>query len=211
MPLTAQNVVDDVRGQIKDEDVNAYRWTDAKLFRYMSMGQTEIVKLRPSANSVRANVTLTVDKTLQTGIVPATAIELIEVIRNMGADGNTPGQIITETSFELLDRSDRNWHTATASTVIDQWLKHPAEKTVFFVYPRAHAVTVVQVEILYSKNPVEITALADAIEIEEQWRQQLVWYVAGQALMEDEPHADMPRGTAFMSTFYRSLGVKPPR
>lgn len=211
MALTAQNVVDDVRGQIKDEDANNYRWTDAKLLGYLSLAQTEVVKRAPEANIVREAKQLTAGQTLQTGIVPAEAIRLLDVPRNMGANGSTPGAVINEVSLEHLDRSDRNWHTATAVTEIEQWVKHPSEPRTFFCYPPAHASTAVWVEIVYSKIPAAITLLADAIGVHESYRQQLEWYVAGQALLEDEPHADFPRGAGFMSLFYKSLGVNPPR
>lgn len=204
MTLTAQTIIDNVRGVIKDEEANSYRWADSKMFNLINKGMTEIVKLAPDANLVRASRLLTTGSALHD--LPPTAIELLDVPRNMGVAGTTPGAVINETSLDMLDRSDRNWQTQAGETDIQQWTKHPAEKRRFFTYPPAHASTAVYVEVLYSDAPADVTQLGDTVGIHGVYQQQLEWFMAGSILVEDDPNADFPRGAALLETFYQSLG-----
>jgi hypothetical protein len=153
MLVTVADVLGRVRGAIHDETAGAYRWSDAKLVGYLADGAMELVNWRPDAATVREALQLTVSEALH-DILPDDAIALLDVTRNMGADGATPGAAIIPAALEEMGRVDRSWLSSTPDTTILNWLQNPAEPTKFYGYPRAHATTQVWVEVLYSRVPL---------------------------------------------------------
>lgn len=61
-------------------------------------------------------------------------IQLIELLRNMGPDGLTPGRSISIVDRQRMDGIDPLWHTKTGSTVC-QYAYNPQDPLTFFVIP----------------------------------------------------------------------------
>ncbi len=152
MLVTVGDILTKVRGLIVDEDSTGYRWENLKLTDYLNQMALELVRLRADANPVRAAIQLTAGASHH-DILPADAVFLDDITSNMGADGLTVGDALTEASLEEMDRFNRSWRAATAAASISQWLRHPSEDVAFYTYPPAHAVTNVYLEIIYRKVP----------------------------------------------------------
>jgi hypothetical protein len=152
MLVTVGDIHTKVRGFIVDEDSTGYRWSNLKLTDYLNQIALELVRIRSDANPVRAAIQLTAGGSHH-DILPADAIFLDDITSNMGVDGLTVGDALTEASLEEMDRFNRGWRTATAAASISQWLRHPSEDVAFYTYPPAHAVTAVYLELIYRKVP----------------------------------------------------------
>lgn len=156
MTVSVGDTFEKVREFLRDQDSAAYRWSDAVLVAFLADAALELVRLRPDANAIRDALQLTAGEVIH-DLLPADAIALMDVVRNMGADGTTPGNVILPATLDEMNRADRGWMAATADTTILNWLRHPTEPTKFYTSPPAHAVTQVWVELIYSRVPKPMT------------------------------------------------------
>jgi len=70
-------------------DPTNVRWPRNQLLDYLNDGQREVVIYRPDASMEDRVVALVDASTRQT--LPANGLRLLDVVRNMGTDGATPG------------------------------------------------------------------------------------------------------------------------
>jgi Family of unknown function (DUF6682) len=210
MSTLASDIFADVRDQIND--TGAARWTDAALIRYLNAGTLEVVKAKPDAYMRRAAVQLAYGSAYQK-VLPVDIVQLVDVTRNLGIDGLTPGRAITKVqTIAQMDKASRNWALAVPNDRGDiaQWIPADPEPDAFFVYPRPPEQVATYVEALYSIVPPAIAAVTDAIPTRPVYDYQLKLFVIGRALMQDIPQGDQPRGLAFLAEFSRTLGGTPP-
>ena len=205
--MEASVIVDRVRKVLKDSD--GTRWSDASLLDYLTLAELEIVRARPWANKDEVTVQLEKGK-VRHEILPTGTISLLRVERNMGQDGSTPGDMITQMDKEQLDNSNKDW-VEDGGEVIEGWAKDSDDDKTFYTYPRAHPTNGVYVEIIVSKIPDTLTALGDDLTIPDEFALPLQQFTQGFALMEDDPGADFPRGAGFLQQAYISLGVNIPQ
>ena len=78
----------------------------------------------------------------------------MNVTRNMGADGNTPGRAIRLVDRAVLDTQVPDWHASTPANEVMHYVFDPVNPKVFYVYPRVSSAR--QIEIVYSASPVDI-------------------------------------------------------
>ncbi|MDO8310527.1 MAG: hypothetical protein Q7T25_01160, partial [Sideroxyarcus sp.] len=97
------------------QDVTNIRWTQDELLRWLNDGQRAIVLERPEATAVNTSVLL-VAGTKQT--LPALGLRLLDLPRNMGVGGSTPGRAIRLVQREVLDAQLPDWHSMTASVPV---------------------------------------------------------------------------------------------
>src|SRR6478609_911355 len=98
MAVTAQTIITRVRTQLIDE-LATKRWTDDELLRWLSDGQRTLVAMDPALGEVSGPLLMVVG-TKQT--LPAGAFMLLDIKRNLGLDGVTPGRVVTVVSRENL-------------------------------------------------------------------------------------------------------------
>ena len=104
--LTAQSIIN--KAVIQLNDISSVRWTRAELLSWLNDGQRQIVVAQPAAANYVTSVKLTAG-TQQA--IPADGWMLLDVYRNMGADGVTPGRAIRIISKEMLDGFNPDWHS----------------------------------------------------------------------------------------------------
>ena len=169
--LAVQSFADRLRSALKDTDSNNRRWTDDDVVQYVSDGQRAAVQLRPEINPKTASHQL-VAGTKQS--IPDEAFNLLNVVRNMGSNGTTPGRVIKFADFDDMN-SDPDWHTKAAADVVKTWLYDAkSDRRTFYVYPQQPS-SVNQVELQFSKIPDELDALNDLIELDDIY-QPVLWY-----------------------------------
>lgn len=185
------------------QDENNVRWTRAKLLAWLMAGMREIVVLRPSAYVVNGNATL-VAGTKQT--LPAGGILFMDMNRNMGVNGTTPGRVPRFIEKKIIDAENPNWHADKPSATVLHFTYDARDPTHYYVYPRQPDSGQGKVEILYSAAPPAI-AEGDAIPLDDTYANSLNDYLLYRAYSKDPVNAD--KATAYYKTFIGSVATRP--
>jgi hypothetical protein len=201
--IPAQDIVDRVTDLLldKDREVDAARWSDAELIRWMNDSRMAIITRKPQAGAVIQSVAL-VAGSLQT--MPEDGVSFLDAIRNMGANGLTPGRSIRRTDRQNLDDDDMYWHASTASSEISQFTFDDRIDNRYYVYPPAVAGT--QIEISYSKIPAAITSLDDSIGFPLEYIDAVVNYICYRAKSKDSEYVNAAEAGAYYAAFNDALG-----
>jgi hypothetical protein len=183
--ITAGAVID--KAEIVIQDTTNIRWPQTELLGWLNDGQREVVLHKPSASVINASVALTVGVTKQT--IPAAGVQLIDVVRNMGSAGSTPGPAIRIVSREILDSQVPTWHAdANASGDIKHYMFDPRDPKTFYVYPKAPA-TAWFVELVYASSPVDCATISSTIALDDIYANALMNYVLFRAYSKDSTFA----------------------
>jgi hypothetical protein len=183
MPVQAQSIIARVRTQLIDNLVTK-RWSDDELLSWLSDGQRTCVSMDPSLGDVTDGLKLAVG-TLQT--LPDTAFMLLDVIRNLGTTGTTPGRVVTPITRENLDRTDPNWHFSRRSEVTQHFIYDPRNPLLYYVYPPSTGSN--YLEVSRAENPPDITSLTAAISIPDLYQTPLFDYTMFRAHQKDSDYA----------------------
>ena len=179
-------LLDQAASTLIDEDYT--RWTLAELVDYYNAGLREIVFYKPSANTITTAVELTTGSKTRYEL-PASAISLESITRNLGADGLTPGRAIRLVSMQTMNEVSPSWHTATDG-ITKNYMYNPDDPTVFYVYPPAIAGN--YVEAIYYADPTE-SLLADVgtddVSLDNQYINPLLDYILFRSFDKD---SDIP-------------------
>lgn len=114
------------------QDTTNITWPRAELLGWLNAGQQDIVLYKPNA-SVKNAVRKLDAGTRQT--LPTDAIALLELVRNMGTTGGTPGRAIRVVSREVLDAQVPDWHSADPSSEVKHYVFNEADPKHYYVYP----------------------------------------------------------------------------
>jgi len=130
--------------------INTADWID-----WINDGQRNICNARPDACVTTEAIPLTANTSKQT--LPASRRRLLDLTRNMGAGGSTPGKAIRgPVPRETLDGFDPDWNITTGSYV-KEFIYNPDDPKVFWIFP--HLTTAWYVEALLAKNPTILMML----------------------------------------------------
>ena len=190
------------RAQIVLNDAGGVRWTDTELLKWISDGQRVIALVRPDSVSENTARTL-VAGTKQT--IPADGMRLLDVIRNLTLIGG-PDRAVRMVDRETLDAQNANWHLATAGKTMN-FVYDNRDPLHFYVYPPA--VNGAKLEILYAKQPAEITATSQTLGLLDIYAEPLFNYVLFRAYSKDaEFGANAALAQGYLSLFTNLLGIK---
>ncbi len=210
MAKTARDVIDLV--QTKLQDLGATSWPEAELLDDLNDGQREIVKYKPDANPV-GDVQQLVAGTRQT--LPAGSVSLIDVPRNMGTDGATPGPAIIEMPRQVLDTTLPNWHTAIPSAVVQFYCFDERDPKAFWVFPPQPATGQGHVQQLRADNPADCTLNGvdgetedSALSIADEYANDLFNFIMDRALGKETDEASAARALPYRQKYMQSLGIK---
>lgn len=183
------------------------RWQEDEWVGWVESGEREIVTLKPDALTEIVNLTL-VPGTKQT----ITGIKVLDVVRNMGTGGTTPGAAIRGVRREILDLLDPNWHSATANTVVKFSTVNEPESQVFYVFPPQPSTGNQVVEVMQTKSPTPIASPAGAqvISLDDLYEPALVDYCLYRAMMKEaeESATSAQRAAAHYQSFLNAIGVR---
>jgi hypothetical protein len=212
------------------------RHPEHEMVDWMNDIQTAITKFLPSACSRVDSIKL-VPGTKQSiqaipavnckpgdGTTPADAVVgtmLLDVIRNMGPDGLTPGRSIRVVPRKQLDTMSPDWHTV-ASTEVASFVYDPATPRYFWVTPGVHASTPVWVDAAFTAQPLKIPntgttgaelyridgGSTQTITIADEFIDDIVNGVVARANMKPVEWADANKASAFTAMFVSSLNAK---
>lgn len=186
------------------QDKTNVRWTEAELIQWINDAQREVVMYRPEAYSVNTTFQLASNQTKQT--LPAAAMRLLDVIRNMG-NGATAGRAIRLIQREILDAQRPDWHSDTASSEIKHYMFDSRDPRSFYVYPKPASST--YIELLYTAIPAAITNSSGTLTVRDDFLNSLVDYVCFRAYTKDAEYAaNGQRAVAHYQAFATAMGIK---
>lgn len=223
---------------LQDSDPQFVRHPESELVDWLNDAQRAIFTYLPAACS-RIDAVRLVPGTLQsiesiptayckpgdgsTPTVPVVGSMLLGVMCNMGADGLTIGNAVRAITDgrEVLDTLVPNWHTATATTIVN-WVYDPTTPRQFFVYPGAHASTPVWVRMAFVAQPIEIPntgtpgselyasggGSTTKISVHDEHLDDLVNYCAARAQMKNAQFSSTSNAGAFAQMFTGSINAK---
>lgn len=222
---------------LQDASPQFQRWTEREQVDWLNDAQVAITKFLPAACSRIDAIKLKpgtrqsietiagVDCKPGDGSTPGQPIygtQVLDVIRNMGADGATPGRAIRAVDRDILDSQSPDWHTV-AKPYVSSYMYDPRMPRYFYVTPGVQASGGnVWAEVAYTAQPLRIDNSAATgseqyrfdgtstatISIADEHIDDLVNYVVARANMKDAEWADGNKASAFSQLFVSSLNAK---
>lgn len=178
-------------------------WTTAQALGWLNEGQLAICQLKPDAKSVTRNLKLTAGTTKQS----VSSRQLLAVIRNMGADGATPGRAIRLVDRGLKDEADPDWHSATPASAVREYVMDDRDKQVFYVSPPPDSAF--YIEVTEAINPTDVADTADPIDIDDSYAPALVEWICYRFFGRDsEETPNFGRAGRYLQNFYNLLQVR---
>lgn len=201
MAIPVSDVLVRIDDMLNDDDRS--RWPADERIRYMNDAMGAIITRRPAAFSTRAVHELAAG-TAQS--LPAGGVLLLDVVRNLAADGVAPGMPIRRTDRQLLDDSDPTWHTAKPKAVIKHFTFDDRVPKEWYCYPPAIAGT--KVELLHAVLPEPIASEAAELAIGREYMEAVVNYVCYRCKAKDSENGVTAEGAAYYAAFTAALGEK---
>ena len=202
MSLIGQIIADAAARLLLDEA--NLRYAEADLLKWINLGQNALVELKPNALVTTGLFTLAAG-TKQT--LSAGDLVLVDVIRNMGADGATPGAAVTIVERSRLDTILPTWHAATPVKSIKHCMVDARTPKVFYCSPPADGTT--KIEIAKGITPTPLASLAAALQLDDIYEGALLDYVLHRAYSLDaENPANLSRAQTHYQSFVTALGGK---
>lgn len=185
-------------------DTANVRWPQAELLAWLNDGQRAAAVLKPSCSASVQSFTLQAGKTKQTA--PTGAVAVLDVVRNMGEDGNTPGVVVTPVDRAALDRTIPTWHSDANTLGYVSHTVASAEPHTFYVYPKAPATTWA-VEAVFAVTPTEVATVSTAITVDDIYSTALSFYVLARAYGKNRTDtASVAMAATYYSAFVDAMG-----
>lgn len=201
--VTVSSVISKVQTIL--QDTTGIRWPDTELLGWINDGQREIVLYKPNSFVKNTPVKL-IPGTRQT--LPADGVQLIDVVRNMGAAGATPGRAIRITMREILDSQVPGWHASTADAEVKHYMYSLLDPKTFYVYPPQPTASQNYVEIVYGAAPTDCS-LGGTITLDDIYQTILLDYSLYRAYSKDtEFAADQNRAKQHQDAYISALTGK---
>ena len=201
------------RASVLVEDRTKKHWPDSELLGWLNDGQLAVVTYRPDAYTVSRVVQLA-EGTKQA--VPAADLRMIDVPRNMGQDGLTPGRSVRLADRGSMDLAAPVWHNETPGATVRHWMYDQRVPKIWWCYPPQPATSRGYVEMFVSAVPPTMTiagidgaAATSVLGIDDIWLNALLQFTVYRAYSKDAEYAQ-PGGKAQLAfrEFLQILGVK---
>ena len=180
-------------------DQTNIKWPRSEWLGWLNSGQRAIVVLQPSSTN-EIEVIKLVAGTRQS--IPAHGWLLLDVIRNMGTTGTTPGRAIRVVHRRMLDSYNPDWNTATASSVVRDYVFDSQNQREFYVYPPNTGTG--YVELNYSMIPDDLTSEASTISVSDAYENPLLDYMLFRACSKA---SDINNGAALAAAYLQAFNA----
>ena len=200
--ITAQTVLD--KAVIQLNDLTSVRWSRPELLRWLNDAQRQIVLMQPSSSNTTTTMQL-VAGTRQS--IPSDGWLLLDVYRNMGLTGTTPGRAVRIVSKELMDGFNPDWHWDTPAAAAKNYVYDMQDQTAFWVYPPNTGTGYLQFN--YARVPGDLTLESQAISVSDILQTAILDYVMYRACSKDAEYAPgLQLAQGYWATFSGALGAK---
>jgi len=176
------------------QDITNVRWPLTELLEWLNEGQLEIARVKPNAYVMTQPVQLVPGVTQS---IPATGISLIDITRNLGTNGATPGRAIRKIERRILDGQLPYWASSTPVAEVLHFAYTPLDIRTFYVYPPQPAVGPNFVEMQYAAAPVQLTESTQVITLDDVYAAVLTDYLLYRAYAKDIDYAQNAASAAF--------------
>lgn len=228
-----------VSSLLQDVSPQFVRWPEKEIVNWLNDAHLAITKFLPAASSrvdaikLKAGTRQSIETVAAAdckpgdGTTPSAAIlgtQVLDVIRNMGVDGLTPGgaiRLITD-GREVMDSQSPGWHSITGTSVTG-YLYDPRMPRYFYVTPGIPATPIMWAEVAYTAQPIAIPNSGSAgseayllsgtstvkISVSDEHIDDLVNYVCARAFMKNATFAaNGPAAANYTALFTGSLNAK---
>jgi hypothetical protein len=209
--MIASEVLRLVSGSLQDlEPGMAKRWAwegdnsdRVGLLDFLNSAIYAVALQRPDATAVTKVVLLEPGMRQK---IPKDALTLVELVRNMGSDGEHPGPVITAVNTDIL----LAWGLpcATCCAVDNFAYDRSTNPTIYYVYPAVPEGRDVYVELTYSAIPKKINAPDDTLPVSDTYSPALVHHILASVLSGDSEASDIKKAQYHMQMFQGVLGIK---
>lgn len=186
-------------------DTENERWSRSFLLELVNDALRQVVLVRPDAAARIQAVQLT-PGTRQS--LPQGSGLLLDVIRNMGGDGQTPGATIRKSDGDSLDVIAPDRHMSAGTGSVEEYMYDLRTPLTYQVYPAVPDTPSVYVEIAHVAPPTSVTE-DDDLPINDIYAGPILDWVLHRAYSAD---SDSPNGRsraqAHYEAFFRVLGEK---
>ena len=193
--MILNDVITEVRRIL--QDVNTpQRYSDTILLGFANQALKRMAVLRPDLFAYMGTMTCTQDSVIQSA--PSDSIRIIECYSVVGGNG------IIETNREALDQAMPTWMNDTAAAATN-WMRHVRNPNKFFIYPKAPANQVLNIE--YAQTPSTYDGTTTVTLLPEAYFPVVVDGTVYIAESVDNEHVNSKRAELFQSSFTQAPGV----
>jgi hypothetical protein len=185
------------RARLQAIDTAKVRWLDTELLLWLSDGQRTVVAMAPSA-SAKTDIVPLIGGTRQA--LPGGAYMLLSILRNVDPSTGAPGRAVRVASREVLDTSDPDWHLHCPAQAVHNYVYDPAEPLNFYVWPPNTGKG--KVQLVYARDPPELTAVDNEIVVQPLYQTALVDYLLYRMHSKD---SDFAAGLQLATNFLQSF------
>ncbi len=154
------------------QDQSNVTWTQPQALSWLNEGMLAICLAKPNA------AVAILPKQLAPGTLQiCDGREILDVIRNMGPDGATPGRAILPFDRRGKDEANPMWQSATPSTTVREWAWHEDAPRHYYVSPPVSAVSPVYIETMEAVDPTPLVLFTDIIPVDDIFQVALVDWV----------------------------------
>ena len=189
------------------QDATNTTWIAATLLSYYNLALLEICNLKPEAYPVTKTITLVAGASQS---LDDDAIELLDVVCNMGTGGSTPGKNIRMLAKEAVDLLLPDWQTYPAGTVIlFVMIDSRNPKYYYTIPPVPTSNPKPRIKLIQAEMPDPVTDSAEDIALDSSYTPACIDCIIYRALAESTtiPGA-MQKAGVFKASFLQSLGIK---
>lgn len=223
-------ILQDVSPQfVRHPEAEMVTWADdaqLALFKFLPSAGSRVdtLKLKPGTRQSIESIAAA-DCKPGDGSTPSAAItgvQLLDLVRNMGADGLTPGAAIRPIPRQILDDQTPTWHQILGP-VVRQFAYDPATPLYFYINPGVPVGANVWVEVSWIAQPARIPntgtpgaelykfdgASTLKLAIADQYIEDVVNYIVARAFMKNAQYAgNDQKASNFAGLFINSLNAK---
>lgn len=193
--MILNDVITEVRRMLQDETA-PQRYSDAVLLSFANQALRRIAVLRPDLFAKITTMTCTTNEAIQSA--PTDSLRIMEVFSVSGGNG------CIEVNRETLDQSYPQWMNDTASAAVN-WMRHTRNANKFFIYPKAPAGQVLDIE--YSQSPPTYDGTTTVDLLSDAYFPVVVDATIFLAESVDNEHVNSKRADVFYRSFTQSLAV----
>lgn len=210
--MQASDVLRLVSGALQDLEPGMearWKWTGGAadtvgLLDFLNAAVRTVIMHRPDLTAVTESLQLVPGMRQR---IPDKALTLIELVRNMGTDGVTPGESIMLADADVLRGMSCNGVT-TARAIENYSYDRLVEPRCYFVFPGVAKGADVWAEATYSAIPRTVSSANDSLPLPDTCQSALVHAVLYGILSGDNEGSNMQRGVHHMQAMMQDLELK---
>ena len=192
--MILNDVITEVRRMLQDENA-PQRYSDTVLLGFANQSLKRIAGLRPDLFAKVGTITCTENEAIQSA--PTDSLRVMEVFSVSGGNG------CIETNREALDQAYPQWMNDTASAAVN-WMRHTRNANKFFIYPKAPANQVLDIE--YSQSPPAYDGTTAVELLADAYFPVVVDGTIFLAESVDNEHVNSNRAALFYKSMTNALG-----